>query len=172
MSGTYEPITVYVIPRGGKRENLTDRARRYRATAEPPAGARICGYCGSRRNVEVDHINGFEDDDDPKNKLWICRRCNTKKGALFARLGLGRRTRQFNAGKRRRRPAAATDRGAQSYGQWLYAVMSAKGESDAMTVPQAVEMIRATPEFRRTQFAYEIWSRRRERGTDKTAVPF
>lgn len=163
MSGTYEPITVYVIPRGGRRENLTDRAKRYRAANDPPAGAKICGYCGSKRNVEVDHVNGFEDDNHPKNKLWICRRCNTKKGALFARLGLGRRTRQFNA------PRAG---GAQSLGQWMLAVLSAKGESDAMTVPAAVEMIRATPDYRRTQFAQQIWSRRRERGTDRTGVPF
>lgn len=163
MSGTFEPITVYVIPRGGRRENLTDRALRYRAANDPPAGPKICGYCGSRRNVEVDHINGREDDNGPKNKLWICRRCNTKKGALFARLGLGRRTHQFNA------PRSG---GAQSLGQWMLAVLSAKGESDAMTVPAAVEMIRATPDYRRTQFAQQIWSRRRERGTDRTGVPF
>lgn len=170
MIGTFEPITVYVIPRGGKRDNLTDRAYRYRAAKEGPAGPKICGYCGSKRNIEPDHVNGFEDDNAGKNLMWACRRCNTKKGALFARLGLGRRTRQFNARRPRRREA--TDRGAQTYGQWLYAVASAKGESDAMTVPAAVEMIRATPEFRRTQFAYEIWRRRRERGTDRTAVPF
>jgi hypothetical protein len=30
-------------------------------------------------------------------------------------------------------------------GQWLTAVLSMKGESDQMTVPAAVELIRATP---------------------------
>jgi hypothetical protein len=38
-----------------------------------------------------------------------------------------------------------------------------KGESDAMSVADAVEMIRATPPSRRTTFAKEIWSRRRQR---------
>ena len=153
-----EQVTTLVIPR---RSNVTDRALRYRAAARPPEGPKICAYCGSKRNVEVDHVNGFEDDTAPKNLVWICRRCNTKKGAHFAPLGMGRRTHEYNA----------ADRGAASLGQWMLAVLSAKGESDAMTVPAAVEMIRATPDYRRTQFAQEIWSRRRARGTD-TQVPF
>jgi hypothetical protein len=49
--------------------------------------------------------------------------------------------------------------------------MSMKGESDAMTVPVAVEMIRATSPENRSRFAEEIWRRRRDRGTDKQA-PF
>ena len=66
--------------------------------------------------------------------------------------GLGRPTRQFN-------PAG----GARSLGQWLAAVMSMKGESDQMTVPAAVETIRATPPERRSDFAAQIWERRRAR---------
>ena len=62
--------------------------------------------------------------------------------------------------------------GATTLGQWLTAVLSMKGESDAMTVPAAVEMIRATPAGRRSEFASEIWAKRMERGTDKTGVPF
>jgi hypothetical protein len=46
-----------------------------------------------------------------------------------------------------------------------------KGESDAMTVPAAVEMIRATPPAKRSEFAREIWKLRRKRGTDQR-VPF
>jgi hypothetical protein len=46
--------------------------------------------------------------------------------------------------------------------------MSIKGESDAMTVPAAVQMIRATPAEKRSQFAKEIWNRRRRR----ESVPF
>jgi hypothetical protein len=46
-----------------------------------------------------------------------------------------------------------------------------KGESDAMTVPAAVEMIRATPPERRSEFAREIWEKRRQHGTEKQ-VPF
>jgi hypothetical protein len=75
---------------------------------------------------------------------------------------MGRLTRQYN-------PAS---QGANTLGQWLNAVMSMKGESDAMTVPVAVAMIRATPPARRSEFASEIWARRRQRGTDKTGVPF
>jgi len=50
--------------------------------------------------------------------------------------------------------------------------MSMKGESDAMTVPTAGEMIHATPPGRRSLFAKEIWRLKREHGTDKTSVPF
>ena len=38
-----------------------------------------------------------------------------------------------------------------------------KGQSDAMPVKAAVEMIRATPPERRSEFAQEIWERRRAR---------
>lgn len=126
MNGeAYETITTYVVP----RRNVTDRALRYRAAARPPHGPKICAYCGSKRNVEVDHVNGKEEDSAPKNLVWACRRCNTKKGAVFARSAIGRKTRQFNAAQK----------GAASLGQWMLAVLSAKGESDAMTVPAAVD---------------------------------
>ena len=47
-----------------------------------------------------------------------------------------------------------------------------KGETDTMTVPAAV-MIGATPPARRSEFAYQIWQRRRQHGTDKYSdVPF
>lgn len=96
----------------------------------------------------------------PENLIWNCRACNTQLGVVFKDLGIGRRTRQFNPGE-----------GAKSLGQWLTAVMSMKGESDAMSVSAAVEMIRATPPRKRSEFAREIWARRRERGTDRE-VPF
>jgi hypothetical protein len=56
-------------------------------------------------------------------------------------------------------------------GQWLTAVTSMKGESTDMTVSAAVEMIHATPPAKRSEFAKEIWRRRRDRGTDRS-VPF
>jgi len=67
--------------------------------------------------------------------------------------GLGRRTKQYN-------PAS---QGAKTLAQWLTAVMSMKGDSDAMSVESAVAMIRATPPGRRSSFAHEIWSKRRQR---------
>jgi hypothetical protein len=108
------------------------------------------------------HISGDERDSAPENLIWNCRACNTGLGIIFKRAGIGRRTRQFD-------PLEAE--GAKSLGQWLTAVMSMKGETDAITVPAAVEMIRATPPEGRSQFAGEIWRRRRDRGTDKQ-VPF
>lgn len=65
--------------------------------------------------------------------------------------------------------------GARSLGQWLTAVMSMKGESDAMPVAAAVDMIRATPPATRSRFAQEIWDKRREhhgRTGRSDAVPF
>ena len=78
------------------------------------------------------------------------------------RAGQVRRTAQYN-------PAS---QGARSVGQWLTAVMVGEGESDAMTVPAAVAMIRATPAEGRSEFAREIWRLRRQPGTDQTGVPF
>jgi hypothetical protein len=72
----------------------------------------------------------------------------------MARAGLGRRVRQWNP----------QSEGAKSLGQWLTAVLSMKGESDAMDVASAVEMIRATSPNRRSDFAYQIWEIRRRRG--------
>jgi hypothetical protein len=142
------------------RSNVTDRALRYRANQEPPEGERRCCMCGSRKNVEIEHINGFEEDNDQANKMWACRSCNTRKGIALRNAGLGRRTKQYN-------PAA---QGATTLAQWVMAVMTARGESDQMSVRDAVAMIRATPQYARSQFAHEIWERRRARSSD--SVPF
>jgi len=148
-----------------RARDVTDRALRYRANARPPAGERRCAFCGSRDcTVEVGHVDGFEENTNPRNLIWTCRSCNTKAGAHFKRQGRGRRTRQYN-------PAAAGS-GAVNLGQWLIAVASMKGESDQMTVPGAVAMIHATPASRRSEFARQIWSIRRQRGTDRSQVPF
>jgi hypothetical protein len=40
-----------------------------------------------------------------------------------------------------------------------------------MPVAEAVQLIRATPPEQRSQFAREIWAKRRQRGTDRS-VPF
>ena len=74
--------------------------------------------------------------------------------------GLHKHSSQFN-------PAG----GARSLAQWVVATQAMKGESDAMPVAAAVEMIRATPPTKRSEFAQEIWARRRARGTDRL-VPF
>ena len=113
-------------------------------------------------NLDVHHVNGIEDDGEPENLAWACRSCNTVIGIAMKRARIGKRTRQYN-------PSSS---GATSLGQWLTAVMSIKGMG-TMSVPDAVEMIRATPAARRSEFASEIWARRRQRGTDKLdTVPF
>jgi len=107
----------------------------------------------------VHHIDGFEEHTERSNLAWACRRCNTTIGIVMARAGLGRRTQQMNP----------QPQGAKSLRQWLTAVLSMKGKSDAMDTAAAVEMIRATPPERRSQFAKEIWEIRRQRGTDRRA---
>lgn len=136
---------------------LSDRGLRYRSRQCAPPGPRICALCGSTANVEVHHINGFEEDTEPINIVWACRSCNVSAGIAMKRAGLGRRVRQFNP----------QGQGAKSLGQWLTAVLSMKGESDAMDTAAAVDMIRATPPERRSEFAQRIWEIRRRRGTDR-----
>ena len=99
------------------------------------------------------HLDGHEEHGEPANLLWTCRSCNVLCANALRRAGLGRLTRQYN-------PEA---KGATSLGQWLAAVLSMKGQSDAMPVLAAVEVIRATSPEKRSEFAHEIWGRRRKR---------
>ena len=94
------------------------------------------------------HINGREEDSTPVNLFWTCRACNVRCANTLRAAGIGRLTRQYNPG---------TGQGAKTLAQWLTAVMSMKGQSDAMHVDAAVEMIRATPPGSRSEFAHEIW---------------
>jgi hypothetical protein len=137
---------------------ITDRAARYRANSPGcrPLRPRICVFCGGTRNVEVHHLDGHEENTDPRNLVWADRACNTAIGIVLTRAGLGRRTRQFN-------PAAE---GAQTLRQWVAAVLSMKGEGP-IEPRTAVAMIQATPPAQRSRFAQQIWQRRRSRGTDR-----
>ena len=143
---------------------VTDRALRYRANATPPPGARICCLCGEdRAGIEIGHVDGREENSNPSNLFWTCRSCNIRCGNTLRRAGIGRLTRQYNP----------QGDGAQTLGQWLTAVMAMKGQSQDMSVSDAVAMIHATPPDRRSKFAKEIWRKRRQHGTDKPgAVPF
>jgi hypothetical protein len=112
--------------------------------------------------VEVGHVNGHEEDSSPDNLLWTCRRCNVRCANALRHAGLGRLTRQYNP----------VSEGAPNLGAWMNAVLSMKGDPGGnMPVSEAVAMIRATPPQDRSEFAKEIWNRRRRRGTD-TSVPF
>lgn len=132
---------------------ITDRALRYRANATPPAGPRRCCLCGSKTNVEVGHVNGHEEDCDAENLFWTCRSCNVRSANTLRNAGIGRKTRQYN-------PASE---GAKSMAQWVTAVAAMKGESQDMSVSDAVAMIRATSPEKRSKYAQEIWSRRKKR---------
>jgi hypothetical protein len=101
-------------------------------------------------------VDGHEENTTPANLTWACRSCNTTIGFVLRNAGLGRRTRQYN-------PAA---KGARTLSQWVTAVLSMKGQG-TMAPAAAVEMIHATPPEQRSNFAEDIWQRRRERGTDR-----
>jgi hypothetical protein len=88
-------------PNGRTPANLvTDRALRYRANASAPEAPAVCVYCGATGGkLDVEHIDGFEENDAPENLAYACRSCNATKGATFAALDIGRRTRQYNPRK-------------------------------------------------------------------------
>jgi len=158
---------------GGRRpvELITDRAKRYRARNAIGAPAERCTYCGAPpapgRRLEVDHIDGDESNNDPRNLTWTCRPCNTAKGVYFARRGAGRRTAQYNP-RRSRKPVP----GARTLAEYMETLNALHGYASRFSLEEAIEKMHNTPPEDRSWFAYEIWERRRARGTDKWAVPF
>ena len=154
-----------------KIANLTDRAQRYRANAEPPAGPKICLFCGTRKNLMVGHLNGHESDNSPDNLHWTCRSCNSLHANALKRARMGRRTVQFN-------PTASG--GASNVGEWMNAVGAIRphrypdknaGLVSTMKVSDAVAMIRATPAHKRSEFASKLVSRR-GRSSYSSELPF
>jgi hypothetical protein len=78
---------------------LTDRAKRYRANQDIEDDKRLgCLFCGSRRFLVPDHLDGDEDNGSAENLAWLCKSCNTIKGRVFADAGVGRLTEQYNPG--------------------------------------------------------------------------
>jgi hypothetical protein len=156
-----------------RRENLTDRAHRYRANAEPPAGPKACLFCGSKTKVMVGHLNGRESDNTPDNLHWTCRSCNTLHANALKRARMGKRTAQFNPSK---------SGGASNVGEWMQAVGAIRphkypdknaGLTSTMKVSDAVAMIRATPAHKRSEFASKLASSRSgRRGGGSSEVPF
>ncbi len=128
------------------------------------AGCDACHWCGANRDLMPHHLDGHEENNDPRNLLLVCRSCNTRAGIVLRRAGIGRLTRQYN-------PAQG---GAESLAEWIEAARVATGQIHPREMPleKAIAIVHATPPYRRSQFAEEIWAIRRARGTDKTAVPF
>jgi hypothetical protein len=128
---------------------VTDRALRYRANSPErrPADPRECAFCGSNENVEVGHLDGHEENDDPRNLVWNCRSCNTRLGHIFKTLGIGRRTRQYNPGTQ----------GAQSSEQYALAITAKDHGNLFMTAEAARDIIHATPPEDRSYYARRLW---------------
>ena len=147
-----------------KKDEVTDRAHRFRANQEGcrPKGPKICGYCGALRDVIPHHVNGFPDDTRPANLAWACRRCNTALGLWFARLGLGRRTKQRNPRPQQMGLSAGKGKGSpiDEYGRYIYTLRVARGEI-AGDPDQAWADIMATPKGRRSEFTVESWVARK-----------
>jgi len=153
------------------RENLTDRAHRYRANAEPPDGPKVCAFCGSKTKIMVGHLDGHESHNEAENKVWTCRSCNTLHGNALKRARMGKRTAQFNPSK---------SGGATNLGEWMQAVGAIRphkypdknaGLSSTMKTSDAVAMIRATPAHKRSEFASKLASSRSGR-RGASEVPF
>jgi hypothetical protein len=169
--------------RGALRENLTDRALRYRAVATGPEGPKVCAFCGTTKKLMVGHVDGFEAHGEPDNLVWTCRSCNAHHANALKRAGMGRRTAQFN-------PSKAG--GASNLGEWMQAVGAIRprsqgrvkgpiGSSDRnstlvggsqMKVSDAVAMIRATPFHKRAEFAAKLAKRGGGRSRGGSDIPF
>lgn len=122
---------------------MTDRAKRYRAQKNAPAGKNRCTFCASKENIVVDHITGNESHGNPADLMKLCKSCNTRKGIVQARNRVGVRTRQYNPARvptfRQFRDAAAVLLGI------------AAGD-----VAHATETVRATPHETRERYADKI----------------
>lgn len=79
-------------------EQITDRAKRYRANADAGDMPRVCMFCAATSDLQVDHLDGFEEHGEPENLIILCRSCNQLKSSVFKAAGLGRRTEQYNPG--------------------------------------------------------------------------
>lgn len=146
-----------LMPNAGRKRKpvsqITDRAKRYRANVDMPAGRKLCNYCGSRRNLGVDHVDGDESHGHPDNLAWACKSCNAIKAAIQKRLGIGRRTRQYNPRKSRGRVSGQM----QAYGNAIK-VMRGVFPGDASA---AMDTILSTPASVRSAYTAKTWATRK-----------
>jgi hypothetical protein len=137
------------------QRRVTDRAERYRANKLLSVKGKSCLLCGSTRNLVPDHWDGHPDHTNPGNLEVLCKSCNTSKGAAFAKAGRGRLTHQYNPTK---------GGGAATIGEWMQAVGAItphvdrgdRGLVSTMSTRDAVDMIRATPQSKRRDFAAKL----------------
>lgn len=119
---------------------ISDRAKRYRANANPPAGPHRCAFCsGGKVKLDIDHIDGDEANGAQNNLQYLCRSCNTRKGITQARAGAGRRTRQYN-------PQRAT-----TFRQYVDAVRILRGDATG-DAHKAAAVLQGTTQAKREAF--------------------
>jgi hypothetical protein len=142
-------------------EDITDRAKRYRAHAadNKPLGPKQCGFCGRRRNVDAHHITGDESDGGRPGLMWACRSCNTSIAIRMREAGLGKPTNQFNP---LRQKSFGYRRGTRremlrEYGNAIK-VMRGDFEGD---IGAAMDTIRSTPAELRAAYTSRTWPVRR-----------
>lgn len=177
-------------PCGGRKpaESVTDRALRYRANSEEckPSGPKKCMWCGTGPKVEVAHIDGDETNTNPANLGWTCRSCNQIVASVMKKAGAGRRTKQYNpaecpncANPKHRGACKRINgkrKGATDYREYARALGILDGSAIG-NMQDAVALIHATPQSRRSGFQGDIWEVRKERygpsgRKDGGAVPF
>lgn len=142
-------------------QNITDRAKRYRAQKQV-SGPRRCVFCGSTKDLGVMHLDGNESHGEAKNLAWGCRSCNQKLSAAFKRIGAGRRTKQYN-------PSS----GVPTFAQYAWAVSNHDKETHAHDEGGAI--IHATPKHKRIEYARRIADLKSKRGSaagSRDEVPF
>ena len=152
-------VTEGVTNRVMAQRRVTDRAHRYRANQLAPVAGKVCLFCGSTRLLVPDHWDGHPDHTEAENLEILCKACNTAKGAAFAAAGRGRLTHQYNPTK---------GGGASNLGEWINAVGAItphidrgdRGLTSTMSVRDAVDMIRATPQSKRRDFAARLRRRK------------
>lgn len=124
-------------------DEITDRAKRYRANQVKPRGRKRCAY-KHRLNpckgpLGVNHIDGDESNGEQGNLNWACKRHNAQLAIYHKAMGKGVRTRQYNPG-------------ATNLAQYVQAAVEhVRGSHD-----EGGRVIHETPKAKRRSFAREI----------------
>jgi hypothetical protein len=135
-------------------EDITDRAKRYRAQSNV-TGPKRCVMCNGNRDLQVMHLSGDESDGERKNLAWGCRSCNGKLSAAWKRIGSPVRTRQYNP----------SGNAVPTFQQYSWAVANhERGAHD-----EGGAIIHATPRSKRIEYARRIAETRSAR---RDSVPF